>query len=1814
MRQKFLFFISVMLAFMLCQCSDKDKSTGEFNKYVAGYTSGQVSRSASVLLILSEEVSDEQQKKVSLSEVMSISPSVDGSYSFSDSHTIVFRPSGEMQYDTEYKVEADLEKLFDDADKFAFSFKTLPFQVSAALSDFSVEESGDYKYTFQVNTADNESVERVKSVIELKQGGSNVSNLTWEKKSDRSFNVSANIKFSSSTLDVNTIANSEYGLAAENLVTVDVPNPNQLSVFDVKCVNGDTRYIEVSFNKIMDNKQDMMGLAYIDDNTSMVVETEGNKLKLFPDLSTNGEVTVVLSENIRSKDGMILGSNITRKVDLKSNKPAVEFIGDGVIIPQTDKLVVPFRSIYMKGVRVNVFKIYANNFALWLQKATLYDSDPLRLYGRPIAATTFYMDETDDLSKWHNYSIDLSNLMKVEPGCMYRVELLMDYRLSAWPECENTTIDKTVFEREDKVRLATMNEDFDDGDNWYNIQEDWTGYSWKESEDPTKKSYYMGKSKGRNVFATNIGLWAVAPTSKSLTVVATDLLTAKGMSGVFVEAYNRQNQLIGKGETNADGRVDFSFDGSLGSPFIVLAKKDNDVSGLRVKRGEELSTSAFEVAGDVVQKGLKGYIYGERGVWRPGDTLFLSFILNDRAKTLPENHPVVMEISNPLGQSYKSFTKTDGKMGVYAFAVPTEDNIVTGSWLVNVQVGGTTFSKRIRIETIKPNRLKINLSLPKELVEGAQVYDLQAEWLNGAKTHNLKYEISTRVVKGTTKFDKWKDYEFDDCSKSFEAVETVVAEGKTDGNGEASMNLYMPKTTAAPGKLNCSVTTKVYEPSGEFSTDVQVVPFSPYKQYVGVKAPSMGDKWFLATGKNQKFEVASVDRNGVGVSTSLTVEVYKTAWWWWWNSTSEGVADYSYSFYDQPFKKETVKTDGNGKGSFVLNVKDKDWGGFLIRVTDNRGGHTACIRSYFDWPTLTERRTSDGGSFVTALSIQTDKKEYVAGDKMQVTIPSAQGGRAIVSVSNSAGIQEMKFVDCNAGNTTVLFDVTEEMLPNAYVSATLIQPYNHTKDNDMPIRLYGVAPISVSSESSKLTPVIESKDETKPLQTFEVKVKEEKGRAMAYTLAVVDEGLLDLTRFKTPNAWSAFFAKEAMSMRMWDLYSNVCGAFGGKIDQMFTVGGDEALYNGPKAIVNRFTPMVYFGGPFVVEKGKTNTHKIEVPNYSGRVRVMVVAADGNAYGSAEKSVYVRKSMMVTGTMPRQIGVGDETTISATVFAMDNSVKNVKTTISVSGGLEIVGSNTVSTDFSEQGDKTVQFKVKAGNQEGTGTVTINSTCSGDKSVYAAELPIRSVSERMVNSETFKIAAGKSEEKSIKALGNEKQLLSVEVSRVKPFNVASRVESLLDYPYASSECIASKALGQIYLMEFSQLTKDQTAQAEKNVKSAIESLAAYQNNEGAMAYWKNSGFGDRWTSAYVLLFLKKASEKGYYVNDKMLRSLTRYVQTQVRNWKSGSSDYEKNFTAFGLYVLASTNSSNAQELGTMNRMKAEVGKMAEGAQNYLAAAYASVGQVAVAKQILQSASADASAYRCPIASSRVIAQTLCGLPSVEQSVEDMRAELNSQNWMYCTDVVLSLHAASVYTKKNGTADELNFALSVNGKEFANEKTTQTAWSAQVAKDQQQVKVKVQNKSKATAYATAFFESWATQAAVPSSASGLFVKIAYTKDNAAMNLQSVEAGATYKAVVIVTNQTGKEQENVAITYVAPSGVEILKVANDLYNANIDQRDDRVYVYVDNLKKGQTTTTTLTLSATYAGNYYVPSTIAKCIYDNNVMGNTASGTMVVK
>lgn len=1806
MKRYLLSFLVALSSLMMCFCSSKQTET-EFNEHVAGFTSGNISRKASVYLILSEDIDADRLSKIKLEKCMSIKPSVNGVFSFADAHTIVFNPSEDMAYNTVYTVSADLDEIFDDDSKdFSFDFKTFPFHLNVSFENFSVTNDEKYVYDFSIKTLDEENIDVVQSLVNYSE------NLTdakaeWEAIDSRTYTMKLTFKpTKEESVTLRTKANKELDLIEEVLITMEVPDPSKLCVFDVKFVENDTKYIQVIFNKNLDPQQNKRGLAYIIDNESQSIECEGNVIKLFPDRGREGVVNVFLSQHIRSTKGLILGSDVIKEINITLTKPTIQFVDEGNIIPQSDKFVIPFRSVYMRGVKVRVYKIYNNNIVSLFQKESINSCSNLKYLGRPVAVKTFFLDETLDFTKWQTCAIDLSDLVKTEPGCMYRVELDMDYRLSAWPGVEQT-INKAEFEAEDKVKLAELNDSFDGENDWYymDYDTDWNEYDWQDRDNPDTKTFYMEKAVGKNVLSTNIGLMALAPTNKNMTVVATNLLDANAMKDVEIVVYNRQAQIIAKGTTNEEGRIDFEISDKMGAPIFVIARKGTDISGVRVMRGRELSTSTFDVSGQTVQKGLKGYMYGERGVWRPGDTIFLSFMLNDREKTLPENHPVVLELTNPLGQSYCKMTKTTGVLGIYSFAVPTNVSDPTGSWLATIQVGGTSFSKRLRVETIKPNRLKIDLKLPNMLVAGEQRIPLHTEWLNGGTTHNLKYDITASFVKTATTFDKWKNYVFEDPSCEFESGEEAIAQCVTNENGDASVSMKVPELLQAPGKLRCRLTTQVYEESGEFSTDIQYVDYSPFSRYVGLKAPQ-SDKEFIPTGSNQTFSVVSVDAKGNVVSgASVLIEVYKVEWWWWWNCSSYQLADYATSSYHEPVFKYIERTDAQGLASFKMSVKDKDWGTYFIRVTDQQSKHKTGMLAYFDWPSLNSPRSLDGRESAFALTIKTDKEEYVSNETISAIIPSTSGSRAIVSLCNSTGIIDMKFIECFGSQTMVTFKASEEMMPNAYICATIIQPYNHTENNDVPIRLYGVKSITVNSPNSHLNPTIESADEARPMGQYKVVVGEKDGREMAYTLAIVDEGLLDLTRFKTPNAWNEFNAKEAFGMRMWDLYNLVSGAYGGRIDQMFSVGGDESLYDGPKAVVNRFTPMVYFKGPFKVAKGKKNTHTINVPNYNGRVRVMVVAGDGSAYGSAEKSVFVKKPLMVTGTMPRQIGVNDEMTVSATIFVSDKNIKNVTTTIACSNNLQIIGEKSVTTPFTTIGDKTVQFAVKAGTKSGTGKITIKSTSSVDEYSYEIEIPIRSVSQRIKTSKTTIVNAGGTYSENVIAQGSSKQKISVEVSNIQSINASSRIAELIDYPHGCAEQITSKALSQLYLKEFADLSEKQKKEVDENVKTVLQKLMNYQTNDGGIAYWPNSSFANPWASAYVLMFLDKATEKGYFVSESMRRNLKKYITNQVKNWKSNTNAYDSQTIAFSLYVLALNNTA---ERSTMNRMKEATAQLNDVTKNWLAASYALIGQQKIANELYKNVGFG-SGYWYSYDVVNLIVESLISNQNVKSSAESVRKRLASNDWLSTSETAIAFHAMNTYFKKNGASKELNFVVKTNNKEFAKISSKSMSWNSVLAQNVSSVNLNVANKGTGTMYVTTTTEGIATQEPVSAVTRGLEVSIWYPTD-----ISEIQQGKTFTAVCTIKNNVRAALHNIAVTHILPAGFEVISAESANYVSYQDIRDDRILSYIDVLAPNASAVIKVVLSATYSGKYYVPSITAEQMYSTEFFGCTTSGECVIK
>ena len=1836
-------FCVLCLLSLLTSChttSPADQDLPPYNPNVEAFTTGKISRYSPVYLIFNQEIPADRLKADRLGKLVRLKPDVPGRWAFENNRTLVFKPEKGFERNTSYQVNADLSEWFEAEGKdkrFAFGFTTLPLALRGNLESMDINKKNEngYDLTAVLFTPDKESPGTVESLVDF----SEKVDATWQHSPDGKkhevtlLNVSAGME-GERTLKL-SVSSNKLGVEKADVVTVSVPDQNDFSVYDVTYVSEPERYVEVAFTKLLDVGQDMRGLAFIAENTSETVTVDGNKLRLYPDadLWQKGVMNIHLNQGIRSKSGLNLKEAVVRQIILDEQKPGVRFIGKGVIIPQSTQLSVPFQAIYLRGVTVSVIKILEQNIGQFLQSNNLDESGELMRVGRLIARKTIFLDEEGlDLSRWNTFAVDLKRLIEPEPGAIYRLELSFDRPLSAYP-CGNDTlkISKEQILASDEIRFKEESARFDEGAYYYR-QYDWSSYNWKEWNDPCSDSYYFNKVEGKNILATNLGLVALMGQDNDMTVLVHNIQNTEPERGVTVTAYNYQHQALASGTTDDKGQV--RLDLSSGRPFYLIASQGTQRSYLRVDNGSALSLSSFDVSGEVVQKGIKGFIYGERGVWRPGDTLHLGFMLNDRAKQLPAEHPVVMELYNPLGQMYARKTQTRGELGLYVFDFVTEADAPTGAWNVKAQVGGVSFSKRLRIESIKPNRLKIALSMPEKTLLRGEPMDarLHVEWLQGAIARNLKYDIQGTFIATPTTFEGYKGFYFDDPSRVFNTEESKLISGVTDERGDATVQARFELGSTAPGMLLANLVTRVYVESGDFSIDADRMLYSPYRRYTGIKSPQK-DKEQLNTGTNYTYEVASVDYLGKPqANTELDVKVYKVYWYWWWDSNSSGLANYVSDSYNKPVKTFAIRTDGSGRGTFQLSFPDKEWGTYFISVKDKESKHSTGVMSYFDWPYNEGRRNTDGSESATMLSFKTDKDSYTPGEKMVVTFPSTKGSRAIISIENGVRVLSLTEHTCEDKQTTVRLDVTKDMQPNAYVYITLLQPHGITK-NDLPIRLYGVVPFTVTSPESHLTPVIQSPAELKPDASYTISVSEKNGKAMAYTLAIVDEGLLDLTRFRTPEPWKAFNAREALGVNTWDLYNYVVGAYGGRIEQLFSIGGDDALNKGPKAIVNRFKPVVRFDGPFLLKKGKTARHTYQMPNYNGRVKIMVVAGNGEAYGHADKSVMVRKPVMLLGTLPRVIGVGEEMVVPATVFATEDGVGAVNVSIACSSNMEVVGEATRSLSFERKGDQQASFRIRVKKNPGIGKVTITATGKGDKSVYETELEIRTVRRPQVKVTAATLEAGKSWKETVAMPGaTGTNLLTLEVSDIAPVNLSSRLSYLLGYPHGCLEQITSKGFPQLYISSFTDLTPRQAKSTEEAVKEVIRRLRSYQTVDGAFAYWPGGTSSNGWGTVYATHFLLEASKKGYLVPEAMKQSVLNNLRRVARNWKPATSYYmdsEETTQAYRLYVLALAGSP---EMGAMNRLK-EMKDLASMSRWSLASAYALVGREDVAQDLISKTTALPSGYSeydetfgSDVRDQSIQLMTLCLLDKGKEAatlVEELSKQLSSDDWLSTQSTAFALVALSDYLAKYRVDGAMDFTYACGGKD-GQVKTDKNIWSETLLdKAGISASVELKNTGKSMLFARIITEGIPEQGEEKAYANGVSLAVSYVDLNGRpVNVAQLEQGTNFSAVVTVKNPSARGYNNLVLSEIFPAGWEILNTrflnesATDSLSAGVnyqDIRDDRVYSYIDRLPAGSQVTVKINLCAVYPGRFYLPPVYCEAMYDYLIRANTAGQEVTV-
>ena len=1857
----------IMMTVGLYSCTRTQKDiipSADYAPYVNAYTGGVISQNSTIRIELTHDQPMVDLNSELKNNPFSFSPSLKGKAYWVSNNTIEFVPEeGTLKPGTLYEGTFQLGD-FIEVDKklkeFNFSFRVQERNFTLQLESLPITatQPDEINIKGEIRFSDVVKKEEVEKMLTASDGKKSypVEVTATDNLTRYQFNI-RQIPREADDYPLTITANGNpAGIDRKQSEEVLIPAKDCFRFMSAERIEQPENGIEIVFSAPLSTTQDLKGLIEIPEVSSSIFQISENRVFIYFEANTQNKLTLNIHEGVKDSQGKALGTSHTISFSEVSLKPQVEMSTSAAILPDSKSLIIPFRAVNLYAVDLSVIRIFENNVLMFMQTNSLASTNELRRSGRLVYKKTLWLakDASKDIHHWGDYSIDLAGLIHQEPGAIYRVILSFRQEYSAYPCGGNenqdmkfadsntsdglTKVSGSVLSEEDEAIWNTPEAYY-----YYNGGTmDWSVYRWTERDNPCHPSYYMNSDRiaACNVFASNLGMIVKRNSLNKLWIAVSNILDTKPIGKAQVTAYNFQLQPIGKGETNGDGFVEIT---PKGVPFIIVAESEKQKAYVRVVDGEEQSVSRFDVGGKDIQKGLKGFIYGERGVWRPGDTLYISFILEDREKRIPDKHPVALEIYNPRGQFYTKMISTQGMNGFYTFDVPTQATDPTGLWNAYIKVGGTTFHKGLRIETIKPNRLKINLALPKILqATDKDVYaPLTSTWLTGATASKLKAKIEMSLSKVNTQFKNYGQYIFNNPATNFTTIKTDIFDGTLDAEGKTSVTLKVPTATEAPGMLNATFTTRVFEPGGDASIYTQTIPFSPFTSYVGINLNQPKGK-YIETDKDHVFDIVTVNTQGQLVNrTNLEYKIYRIGWSWWWENSGESFGTYINNSSITPVASGNLQTRG-GKASFKFRIDYPSWGRYLVYVKDKESGHATGGTVYIDWPEWRGRSSKTDPSGIKMLTFSLDKDSYEIGETATAIIPAAAGGRALVSIENGSSVLHREWIEVtNEGDTKYTFEITPEMAPNVYLHISLLQPHAQTI-NDLPIRMYGIAPVFVTNRQTVLQPQIQMPEVLRPETDFNVTVSEKSGKPMTYTLAIVDDGLLDLTNFKTPDPWNEFYSREALGIRTWDMYDNVLGASAGAYSSLFSVGGDATL-KPADAKANRFKPVVKFIGPFYLEKGRQQTHTLKLPMYVGSVRAMVVAGQDGAYGNAEKTAFVRTPLMLLSTLPRVLSIQEEITVPVNVFAMEKQVKNVTVSLQASGGgVQIEGSHQQSLTFNRPGDQLVFFTLKTGNKTGKATIKLTASGGGQQTKETIEIEVRNPNPIVTLRSSEWIETGQNKELSYQ-LGSlsANNLIKLEVSRIPSVDISRRFDFLYNYQHHCTEQLTSKALPLLFIAQFKTIDTREAEKIKANVQEAIRQIYARQLPNGGFVYWPGNAVADEWISSYTGMFLTLAQEKGYAVHANVLNKWKRFQRAaaqnwrmpqEANNWQQWQSELQQ---AFRLYTLAL---AGAPEYGAMNRMKEQPGLSIQ-AKWRLAGAYALTGKMKPAEELVYNAettvipySSMNQIYGSSDRDEAMILETLLLMNRERDALQQAKVvskNLSQENWFSTQSTAFALMAMGRLAEK--LSGSLDFTWTWNGKQQPAVKSAKAVFEKEISTSPKSGTVAVKNQGKGALSVDLITRTQLLNDTLPAISDNLRMDIRYASmDGKPMSVNDIRQGTDFTAIASISNTSGTtDYTNLALTHIIPSGWEVYNERMTVPEAepqettdssgNVsgqytyqDIRDDRVLTYF-NLRRGETKIFTIRLQATYAGNFILPAVQCEAMYDVNVQARSKAGRTTV-
>lgn len=1818
--KKTAFVVLALAVLLACSKKTPESQTAPYHQKVSAHTSGVVSRLSVIRIVFVDNLIQPDKIGTAIEpSPFSFKPKIKGVAVWTSERMIEFRPTERLLEDQEYEVTFDLRDVTAverEQATFSFTFKTIKQTIKVQVDGLTAIDKTDLrlqKLTGLLELADEENFVDVEKIITAEQEGNSL-DVEWiTRESGRTFQFS--IKGVSRKENASQIVlqwdGRLIGVDDKGKTTFQVPALNTFAVVSARAVRTEQEYIELQFSDPLKRQQNLEGLISVTNHPNLRFTISQNSVAVYSAARFIGDVQITVSAGIRNSMDYQITQDQLFTVHFEELKPQVRFVGNGGILPTTQGLTIPFEAVNLRAVMVSAQLINDQKIPQFLQVNDLRGEEELERVGQVVWRDVVELDlPPNKMNQWVRYGLDVSPLVRQHPSGIFRITLSFRKQQTIY-ECPDSETDDDYIDLTGDAwdeEMSAFDRNYYQGNDYYEY--------YSKRQNPCHPAYYMDWydhhiSATKNFLISDLGLIAKRSQNDTLFVAVTDIKSTKPLGNITLEALDYQQNLVGQGTTNSDG---FAVIKTERKPFLLIARSGTHSGYLKLNDGNSLSLSHFDVGGEIIEKGLRGYIYGERGVWRPGDPIYLTFILlNDG--TLPPNHPVRFELKNPREQIIERMTKTSSVNGFYTFAIQTAPDAPTGDWLATIQVGGLTFRKSLKVESIMPNRLKIQLNMGEEpqLTAGELHGKLQAAWLHGAVAKGLKAEVELKFHPRRTSFPALQNYTFDDPIKIYDPESRTIFQGVLNDSGIAIFRKNIAEQEKAPGALQAQFKTRVFEPGGAFSTDYFSMPYHPFQHYVGFELPDSDHQNGIYIDSTYTINFARINPQGLLTGNgAIEIKLYRIEWRWWWERGDDYLADYIGRDTFQPTRIDTLQLS-NGKAQWSLRLSN--YGRYFLHVRDLAGRHSSGAIFYGNWRHWWRRGGDDMPGGINVLSCAADKEEYQVGETVNLTIPTAYQGRGLISIESGTRLLQTEWFVAEKDLYRYSFKATPNMAPNVYVYVSFLQPHLQA-GNDLPIRLYGVLPIKVLNPASKLEPEIVCENVFRPENVVQIRVREANNSPMTYTLAIVDEGLLDLTRFQTPNPWDFFYRRQALGVKTFDLYDFVAGAYGGELEKLIAIGGGDELDLESERKANRFPPMVRFYGPFQLAKGKTNNHDVDIPQYVGSVRVMVVAGHKSAFGAADKAVTVRKPLMVLGTLPRVLGVQESVSLPISVFALEDKIKKVDVRVTVDGSVKINGPENKSLEFAEPGDQLVHFDLSCSSLSGIATIDIVAKSGNETAQQKIEIDVRNPMRRVVDVVETTLAENKSWTQEIRFPGLPgTNSLMLEISRIPPLNLSERLNFLIHYPYGCIEQTISSVFPQLYLNSLVSLTSERQREIQQNITAAIDRMRRFQTSDGGFSYWPGDYETDDWGTNYAGHFLVAAKQAGYNIPAGMLEQWRSFQKRRAAGWVTGPDNAEL-IQAYRLYALAL---SGEADLGAMNRLK-ERPTLPTTAKWQLAAAYQLAGQEQAARALakgdlsLRTYRELSNTYGSDLRDKAIILETLTLLNDMKKAqeiVDELSAALSSDKWLSTQTTAYMLIAIARYAglSENGTAAfAFRYTWGENGEQrisadmpiFQRELTT--------GMDSIGV-IRLKNESATILYPRMIMSGLPKLGSETSATNNLSCQVEYRdKEGKSIDISKLSQGMDIIAEVTVKNSgnTGRYDE-IAVAHLVPSGWEIHNerlASRAGQTPGIDYqdiRDDRIYSFFD-LNQGEEKTIRLLLNASYIGSYYLPPIYVEVMYDATI------------